>query len=358
MDRLERRDRIQRQREYDRHKKQLYRQKERSERNDLLAEIDELTRVLTPMMEQRQARDPARGSRVAWSDICKELRAESALSVAQNTALKTQVKLFQDLVLRMKIWVARNSSVVVLDGRVPTWRDVSLLAQPRSRQLGKEWITKNMFHQADAIFHSHGFPAKDAGDDFFFDVTFDDGGVDYVLGCQNDLLPGWEQIMALLCPHLCAFLFLDLGHTLPMNTVKESDGAFFLHQMTSTAGEFFNLLATTFHDGTGGSVVVAQSIDDDELAPRCEAFTTDRKLSLWADIYCLPHGQWKRRTVVRQRRTWWPGIAFEDEARYWGCDLTGTPQGARESVFRNHAVQTWHALASESSRFQRIRENI
>ncbi|KAF0706010.1 hypothetical protein As57867_006815, partial [Aphanomyces stellatus] len=121
MNKLERCDRILRQREYDRHMKRLYRQKEKTERVDLLYEIDELSRVIESMLERRRMREAAKDTCLSWKDIFMSLREESSLSSAQHAALKKQVHQCQALAQRMKTWVLLNDMPrVALNGRVPT----------------------------------------------------------------------------------------------------------------------------------------------------------------------------------------------------------------------------------------------
>ncbi|KAF0705488.1 Aste57867_7030 [Aphanomyces stellatus] len=368
MKRLERRNRVLKQREYDRHMKRLYRQKEKTERVDLIYEIDELSRVVESMLERRRVWEATKGTRVAWKDICMGLREESGLSSAQHAALKEQVHQYKALAQRMKIWVLLNAMPrVALDGRVSTWRDVSLMAHPTSRQLGKEWIAKQLIHQTKAVFHTYGFPTK-TENVFFFDLVVENESVEYIWGHQYDLRDGWEAFMTSLCPNLCALLMLDLTHSVPLN-----DGSLYLHQMTTVAGEFINLIATSFQKHDGGSILVAQSVADDETIQLTNGSVV-RHVSFWydealkstinairGDIYAQshPHGQWKRRTLLRQRRLRPLGwVSLQEEGRYWGCDLTQVPPDLRESVFRRHVFQTYYMLDRTSfSRFQRIEQN-
>ncbi|KAF0694206.1 Aste57867_14899 [Aphanomyces stellatus] len=87
-----------------------------------------------------------------WRDV--EVGREASMT---NHALKDRVKRIEQVTSDLRSWVARMCIVPLtpLDSGCPTWRDVTLLdSSPLSRQMGKDWIAKRMFHQTNRVFHA------------------------------------------------------------------------------------------------------------------------------------------------------------------------------------------------------------
>ncbi len=67
---------------------------------------------------------------------------------------------------------------------------MSLLASPESRKLGKEWITKQMYHNKDRVYQHFGFQPMHQSNDFVFDVQAKFGETGYNL----------EYLKQMYCP--------------------------------------------------------------------------------------------------------------------------------------------------------------
>ncbi|KAF0700834.1 Aste57867_8633 [Aphanomyces stellatus] len=95
-----------------------------------------------------------------WRDVAKALQEQRAEVESDKRTLERHMKVQRRLLNDMQQWVAAQLSLQTApNAAVPTWRDVSLLASPVSRWLGKEWILKQLYDQTDHVFQKYGFPS-------------------------------------------------------------------------------------------------------------------------------------------------------------------------------------------------------
>ncbi|CAK4085425.1 unnamed protein product [Aphanomyces euteiches] len=143
-----------------------------------------------------------------------------------------------------------------------------------------------------------------------------------------------DHVEATYCRNLCPILNLNLQYPYPDNTVAEEDGSILLHRMTAATGEVMDLLTTSFREGNR-LLVVAQEILTDEILDERNSV---RNKSYWMEVFQLPSGQWKRRSVwiVSQQR----GYPLAHEARTWGFEL----QDNVEESFRRGMKAAWARL--------------
>ncbi|KAF0719755.1 Aste57867_827 [Aphanomyces stellatus] len=366
MVRLERCDRKLQQREYDRNMKRFYRRRTKKEHADLVQKVHELERMLKPLLERSRIQKAAyRASRLGvlpWTDIAAGLREDQLLTTAQHKALKAQVQSYKATVHAMKAWVLANAVIprgaVRLEATTPSWRSVSLLACPRTRLLGKDWITKRMLHNTDRMFRDQGFPPVDQ-DLLRYDVVvscdgttdIDDstsGGpsVESIWGHQANWPypePPSRDTLQAYCTAMCSTLTLNHYRPIPPNTVVEADGHLQLHQMTTDYGEFTNVLTANFQESDNRYVVVAQSILDDEALAAVGA-APRRRLSYWADIFRLPSGQWRRRVLYFASQRCDDGDAprsLTKEAHRWECELEHVPPPLQRTMLQQHVMNLW-----------------
>ncbi|KAF0718084.1 Aste57867_1909 [Aphanomyces stellatus] len=350
MDLLEKYDKKLRRQIYMRNMRQLYRNEEKEERIYLLNKVDELERILVPIVQRRRSM----WTLMPWKDIAEELCEEQQVAAAQLTSLQTQVCEYEALVRQMQHWVATNTVLKCsLDGRVSTWRDSSLLANPQSRQLGKAWITQHLYHNVERMFLDHGFPPTDTADDFhLFDMHFAPGGVQFVLGGQFDLDIPPDALASIYCQETCSVLMANFQHPIPRNTIKEEDGTTRLHQMVTANGEFVNVLTTCFQE-TGRFVAVVQDIMDDETIPLDDRFRVRRYRTYWAEMVCLPSGQWKRRFLYLFSQRCGPSgpTPLKEEALIWGCNLQDVAPDLHEARFRHEFMKMCARLCAKGGFF-------
>ncbi|KAF0719743.1 Aste57867_815 [Aphanomyces stellatus] len=280
-------ERTQQVREYDKAMKRKYRAKDKAERMDLLAQIHEMEKILAPLRSRASA-ESTRG--LAWKDIALGLRGDRVFSVAQNKALKDQVKAYTAMAQAMKTWVMANSIPASLDGCVPTWRHVTLAADPATRQLGKTWIVNQLAHNADRVFHHYGFSSPlglDTADDSIQDLSVDATSRLFVVRHQSIMPLPMPLVLHVYRQHMCDMaardLVADLSVMAPMTTtVCEETDTTLLHRVTlhhnpsHRNGRPRELVEdVTFlvgHVDQGHRVVLVghDIVDDEAQSPKCK----------------------------------------------------------------------------------------
>ncbi|KAF0718083.1 Aste57867_1908 [Aphanomyces stellatus] len=332
-------------REYFKYIKRIHRQEELQERLLLRQQVLDLEQTLAPLIAQRPSwilSSRARESLLLpWKDIAIAMKTERELAISQRKALSAKVKAHKALMLSMKEWVACNSALHgVLDGHVATWRNHSLPATPSARRLGMVWITEQMRHNTDRMFHRCGFPS--ISDDFaLFDMQFaldTVGEIQYVWGHQGDFEYRDDIDPDFFCRHMCAMLMPK--QPTPMDTVKEVGGHHFLHQLAVSDQVFVNVLTTSVR-ARDRFVVMAQTITDDE-ALEVDPSLLVRRMAFWLEVVRDPvTGTWRRRSLYCNARQ---QASVEREAAQWGLGLQDVHPDFRESKLRHHVMRFWPTL--------------
>ncbi|ETV63586.1 hypothetical protein H257_19486, partial [Aphanomyces astaci] len=141
-----------------------YREQKKKEMSGLegtIRQLEHIPSVLHKSVPTRLARSLLL---LLWHEVARSLADLRMLSESQNQALKAQL--------------VEHEALPSLDHNRTSWRHASLLNDPATRKLGKEWITEHMFHNTDAIFHQYGFPPRESFEHLLhdFNFTFDDNG--------------------------------------------------------------------------------------------------------------------------------------------------------------------------------------
>ncbi|ETV68392.1 hypothetical protein H257_15705 [Aphanomyces astaci] len=103
--------------------------------------------------------------------------------------------------------------------------NVSLVSNPTSSKLGKQWITQHLYHNTALTFEKYEYPHNV--------VDFADKGIEYVhLGCfgVGCSLP---VLLHVLRNHICDWSLVDGGHPMYINTQAEVTEATTLHQIVT-----------------------------------------------------------------------------------------------------------------------------
>ncbi|KAF0719242.1 Aste57867_1165 [Aphanomyces stellatus] len=294
-------------REYNRKMKQLYRREEKKEVEALHAKIRALETALT------HARKTAL---LSWEDVAMAVRETAVLSVSQNRALKIQLEEYVTLVGCMRHWVA--SVERPLNAAAPTWRNVMLSADPTTRRLGKEWITKQMYHNAGRVLTRAGFPPSLDEEFMTLDIDFsEDDGVTCGLVRQYTTRRSLPAAVDHQVRHICSALMIDGPRPDFPTTTLELTTSTVLHRMETRLGEAVELLCGTFTESPTRSIVVVQQIDDDEA---WDHNCYQRQRRVWYDMQTTAQGTTSVRMVYsmthafrRKQR-----LPLGDEARLWG----------------------------------------
>ncbi|KAF0719239.1 hypothetical protein As57867_001161, partial [Aphanomyces stellatus] len=275
---------------------------------------------------------------LSWKDIALGLQDDANLSKSQSKALRRQVRDQAGLLRDMQRWVEFTIMTQAPNARTSTWRDVTLLANPASRQLGKEWITKQMYHNTDRMFHQHGFGHPDHVY-FTHEILFTDAGLEFVLCRQFTSVRSIDELVRLNRDNLCNVLLVNLLQV-PETPTVDASGHVTQHQMVSIHGDYVNLVCGEFWNDTRDRCVLAiQQIHHDELWDA----TQFRNRTIWLDIRQRGNGAegCTARLLSLASQSHLAGgrsLSVDAEARNWGLDLTACPPAQKEALFRRFAT--------------------
>ncbi|KAF0692634.1 Aste57867_16299 [Aphanomyces stellatus] len=280
---------------------------------------------------------------LSWRDIAQALDDEVSSAHSKQRSLKLELESQTQLVRFMKEWVISNLSIAISPNPIcPTWRNCTLMADPQTRQLGKEWITKQMYHNAARVFATHGFPTGPtfASDFYIADVEYTDEGNEYIMGWQFVSMTPVGHLTARFRTLMCDALMTNSFYPIGASTIHEASDNTLLHQMVSKTGDYVNMLVGQFDDATDEkSVLVVRQILHDDTRPDVRQ---QRNRSAWMEIAAAAPGEPTKVRIVlhaSHRRTTAGPIPMQDEARMWGCDLTGVPPAHWEARLRRDLLR-------------------
>ncbi|ETV91221.1 hypothetical protein, variant 7 [Aphanomyces invadans] len=246
-----------RRRNYCKNMKRIYREEAKQERAYLLSKLAELERVLVSRRRCVRCNSEER-SMLAWRDVALCLRDEHVSSKTKNHKLRAQLAALNKVMFEMQSWVVTNAALQFTeDGFAPTWQDHTLLSNPKSRDLGKAWITQQMYHQVDRIFHRHGFPSPDNATTPFFNLSV--GFPDHRNSVSHQFiypLP-LNLLSTIYQRHFCEVAMMDTSFEDArvgrlhgsLNSIRETTDTTLLHQATrpiaNSHGDLANIL--TYH---------------------------------------------------------------------------------------------------------------
>ncbi|OQS07864.1 hypothetical protein THRCLA_00147 [Thraustotheca clavata] len=125
-----------------------------SARDELKAQIDELTAVLTSSIEHQ---------RLPWKEVVIALNDATKDAEATRDELRRQ---YNETRLKMVAAMQLTSSLMQNPSMPPqsfAWVHTTLAADPIARKLGLDWFTQHMYHNTDRLLDYSNFPAF--GDD-------------------------------------------------------------------------------------------------------------------------------------------------------------------------------------------------
>ncbi|KAF0690168.1 Aste57867_18418 [Aphanomyces stellatus] len=347
---------------YIRSKMRHYRSEEKNEVLALKKKIFDLENDVlraTKPNEFRLRAQAAAGARkgpeiLPWKDVAIALREDRSLSEFQNHALKKQVDEYCLMVECMQRWVGSATHMQnVLHPATKSWRNVSLLSNPAARRMGKDWITKQLYYNTNDIFRFYQFPNDEAvptSDFVVNDIVFSETCFDTVHCRQMLVNIPIERLQQAL--HGRNFWALFMDGVLGAAEVEAQDKINLIHHHAMTVRhEHANLLSREFLDDDR-SVFVGQQIHEDENLPTHER---QRNRRFWVELQRVGPHQTRMRNlyVISQSFTSRGYIPLEEEARYWGCDLSTTRDVDREDVFKRRAsVVIWKQYNAGNQKLQ------
>ncbi|KAF0719748.1 Aste57867_820 [Aphanomyces stellatus] len=342
-----------RRRAYMRNMMKIYRDEFKMEMAYLRSKESELEGQLRNILDARRALpDPTASStnQLPWKEIALALKSEKGQTIDQLKELKGHVDEYHGVIRDMERWVATQLSIPRSPCEVNhtrTWRHTTLLAHPTSRELGKAWITEQMYHNTDRMLQQYQFRNVDAPHELYdIDVVAnsDSGAYEYIHRRQFDIDLPASLLMTMYRDIICSLLVID--HQRPVHTrgPPEESGHTRLHCM-STAHETVRLLTGEFHEARR-SVFVAQQIQTDELDTPWTG-GVQRNRSIWTEVHSISPTKSRLRTLYFYSQLVAPDgqpLPFEYEARSWDFDPSDADDEVRlRAKFRNHLI---HASAS------------
>ncbi|KAF0719252.1 Aste57867_1175 [Aphanomyces stellatus] len=323
--------------------------------------LQEVTTLETALRSASAGPKPITGF-LAWRDVAQALGDARTTSCETNRDLKSRMMAIKQLTSDLQTWVASCCSVPTqLDPACPTWRDVTLLGSSMSRQMGKEWITKRMYHQMDHLFHVHGMCA-DEGRDFLEASASDTPGVHFITRGQMVVGLPMHLFLDLYRRHPIEISCFDLtaadlqsGHLPEHNTVVEETKSTTLHQAIRhhpmQLDEVAHMLVGVFEESAERAIVVVTNILQDEAMSSTTASMANRPLQIWYEF------QAKTATTTQMRllavcgsisRNKQP-ISLEEEAIVSGVDVEAVRREAANETIVEAKLKTHMQMAFRSS---------
>ncbi|KAF0700835.1 Aste57867_8634 [Aphanomyces stellatus] len=267
-----------------------YRQEKKLKRIQLKQKVEELAQLRDALADASR-RLPM--TRLPWRDVAKALQEQRDEVESDKRTLERYLKEQRRLLHDMQQWVAVQLSLQASPhAGVPTWRNVSLLANPVSRRLGKEWILKHMYLNTDRVFQQYGFPPPNLQVDVKKELRFEFDDEGYVIlfkeqlhSVKGSLQRQVSQFYHTLLSLQCMVVFYSPALSM---VIEEVDGFTRQYAFVTPRGEFVNVLVGEFHS-SNRCVIVGQEIQsDDSVADYYRHHQRNR--TFWFDIYTVPDG--------------------------------------------------------------------
>ncbi|KAF0694500.1 Aste57867_14635 [Aphanomyces stellatus] len=340
-----------------------YRDKEKRDFVSLRAQALALEVELRHLASSTDKANP-RGA-LPWKEVALALLGERQVSHREKDFLVHQLDHVSAVVRTMSQWVATHSmplSMCPCDDPTSTWRQVTLMADPESRALAKEWLLQQMYGHTDHMFRTFGFPTLDGQHTFQrIDVTFhdddDDRGFVYVAGYQfQSGDASIERVLRTFRQHLCCALAVNGRRPIRLaTTVVEASDTTSLHQMVTDHGQAVNLLCGQFVVDANRGVLVAHEIKYDESWPHD---LPRRQRMLWFERVHVGDKHVVRMLIMSTQPQHRDGrfVPLEQHAMDFNVDLRACPTEETKAASFRHGVIAFGewSFAQARSRFQHI----
>ncbi|KAF0683683.1 Aste57867_24245 [Aphanomyces stellatus] len=323
------------QRLYIRKMMRIYRDEHRQSREYLTNRIAELKTHLDHLIHMH-ARKRESATLLPWSDVAQALRENAAASMTEHHALQAEVAVYHGLVENVWLWMASCDHVSrALNPNQPSWRHVTLLADPRARRLGKEWITQQLYHNTNRILQQHLPRSLSPEDDYAsVDVTFSGEFIHTTLCRQVVMTASRDEVVDLYRSHLIGVVMADLVTSAHVQTLSETTHNTVLHKRVTASGEYLGFLGGEFHEPNDRSIFVVQQIVDDEAHVHS---LRQRNRMYWVDVR-----SWGDKAIVQyvavSTQCFMGGRYFslDEEAVHLGLDLSQCPEEMKETKMERH----------------------
>ncbi|ETV78716.1 hypothetical protein H257_07562 [Aphanomyces astaci] len=318
-------------RRYFREKQRKYRRKLIADGAAIEAEVFHLQSILDSLQAKSlpSVRDTRDGP-LSWHSIAMVFKSEAHRVLTVRESLVTQTKELEFFKRAMRRFVMMNIALPV--SRSNTWPSATLVADPRTRNLGKKWLTQQMYHTMHDAFAL--LPAANHDEEFYaLDLHESDK--------HDDQFTFLERLQCILPGTLASFRRFVESHrmrdTMFANSheVTEEVVANTRQFCTTTAdGAFMNTLKGHFYEADR-FVMVLRHVEDDE-AHACYPMLRQRRYRSWTEVRQVSPTHILMRTVSHMSRSFraYDGVVSSDElAVLWGIDVTGIEDDDQKEAF-------------------------
>ncbi|KAF0708590.1 hypothetical protein As57867_006279, partial [Aphanomyces stellatus] len=221
---------------------------------------------------------------------------------------------------------------------------VTLLANPESRLLGKEWIAKQMYHNMERMLERYHFPPEDSTEEYSTDeIVFDDdmdgsqGGYTFVQKRHMEGVGTFDHVVKYVKNTLlelqCSIPRYD--STLPKLVHEESQDCLMQSAFVTSGNEYVNVLVGQY-ESADRFVFVVQQIQEDAAITQSIEHCRQRNRMIWGEVRRLPGNRCRNRGLglVSQLFSTRDGpLPLDEDAREWGFDLREYPEHLKEVWF-------------------------
>ncbi|KAF0711997.1 hypothetical protein AaE_012162 [Aphanomyces astaci] len=217
--------------------------------------------------------------------------------------------------------------------RSNAWHSATLVADPRARNLGKKWLTQQMYHNMHEPFAL--FPVVGYDEDFYqFDFQASDE--------LNDPFT-WIERIQFTWPGTVQ-MFRRLIETNMQAVVEEVTSNTRLIHTTTPTGIFVNALQGHFVEADRLVKVMCQ-VEHDE-AHACLPLQKQHHVMTWTEVRQVSPTHILMRSVSHVSHIFRPATGFvsvDEFAALKGVDVTGIEDGQKDAYVRREIIKQKHA---------------
>ncbi|KAG9402709.1 hypothetical protein AC1031_007323 [Aphanomyces cochlioides] len=351
-------------------KRRLYNREQ--QRLHRLHKSEEITRLreeamaLEAHVSQLAASSEVNDTGLPWKEVsCGLLEAIEDIT-RSNRTLKQNINDYHELIRHISAWVSSSCHVPrdPPEHRRP-WRNVSLPSHPPSRKLGFDWITQQLYHNADLMFQQFKFPALSSHEylgDFTCD-SVDDEGFQYTWRVQREMRIPFDQVARTIQENVVHYLLgaswskewsaVNVLSSEPIDTplLQEIGGKIAYARSQRSPDETVNFLCREFNED-GKLTIVAQHILDDENQ---QTSRVQCNRMFWVTV------DWTSEETTTMRVLFLSSnyfnkdgfVSFDDECLYhWGLDLTNMDsEELKVAHFQRHIARAGNEFVGALSPF-------
>ncbi|ETV78776.1 hypothetical protein H257_07608 [Aphanomyces astaci] len=331
-------------RQYFREKQREYRRKMIADGATFKAQCVHLQSVLVRLQTARpQSTTPREASDgpLSWHSIAKVFKGEAHRVLTDRQSLVAQIQELQSLTKFMQRFVMINIPPPM--SRSNAWQNAILEADPSARNLAKEWLTQQMYHNMHEAFAL--LPAVSYDDDFFqFDIQASHENDDpFTLTEQLQFTwPGTVQMFRRLVEtNMQAVHFTK---NVEMVVEEKTSNTRMFHTITPE-GIFVNSLERYFVEANR-FVVVMRQVEHDE-AHLCDTLHKQRHGMSWTEVRQVSPTHILMRIVSHSSHFFRPGgglVSVDELSALWGIDMTGIEDdGLKDEYMRCEMIRRSYA---------------